>query len=516
MSTYTYRRGSIFWALTLIAVGGTFLYQNFNPSIHPWQIIAKFWPLLIIFWGASKLIDYLQAMAQPDKVAPPLFSASEVVLLLLILVFGTMLSKVVLHSNWGNWHWNDDDFGNVFNNSYTYTATLSQAVKPQPHLVLVDRRGDVEVHAADNSAIEAVVKETIRADSDQDAKRLSDQLKFSIVEEAGHYIFQSNADSLPDGGNNVHLNVSLRVPVATSAEVTCEQGDILVDGLKGDQTLVANHGDARVTNVEGLVRIHKSGGDTEVRQVKGSVELDGHGQDVQVGNVSGTVTVNGEYPGSLEFQDVAQTIRFTSSRTDMTAQKLSGRLSIEVGSLDGTGIDGPFEINTKAKDITLDGFKHALTITDTTGDINLHAAVPPTHPISVESKKGDIELTLPSGSNFQIEAVSHHGEVDSDFSGPSIKVNHEGDAPSIMGSYGKGGPQIRLATEYGAIHIVRQGAGPSESEKKEQTLLQPPIPPVPPVPPVLEMRWMRAARAGRAVRVRRLVREPHSRWPMAN
>lgn len=482
--SYTYRRGSIFWALTLIAVGGIFLYQNFNPSIHPWQIIAKFWPLLIIFWGASKLIDYLQAMAQPDKVAPPLFSASEVVLLLLILVFGTMLSKVVLHSNWGNWHWNDDDFGNVFNNSYTYTATLSQAVKPQPHLVLVNRRGDVELHAADHSDIEAVVKETIRADSDQDAKKLSDQLKFSIKEEAGHYILESNADSLPGGGDNVHLNISLRVPVATSAEVTCEQGDILVDGLKGDQSLTANHGDARVTNVEGLVRIHKSGGDTEVRQVKGSVELDGRGQDIQVDNVSGTVTVNGDYGGTIEFQDVAQTLRLKSSRTDMTMQKLSGRLSLEAGSLDASGLDGPFEITTKAKDITLDGFKHAVTINDTTGDINLHASGPLTHPISVESKKGDIELTLPAGSNFQIEAVSHHGEVDTDFSGPGIKVTHEGDAPSIMGSYGKGGPLIRLATEYGAIHIVRQGAGSSESEKKEQTLLRPPpLPPLPPLPP---------------------------------
>jgi len=515
MSTYgyTYRRGSIFWALTLIAVGGIFLYQNFNPAIHPWQVIAKFWPLLIIFWGASKLIDYLQAMAQPDKVAPPLFSASEVVLLLLILVFGTMLSKVVLHSNWMNWHWNDDDFGNVFNNSYTYTATLSQAVKPQPHLVLVDRRGDVEVHAADQSAVEAVVKETIRADSDQDAKRLSDQLKFSLVEQAGHYIFQSNADSLADNGNNIHLNVSLRVPVATTTEVTCEQGDILVDGLKGDQTLVANHGDARVTNVEGLVRIHKSGGDTDVRQVKGSVELDGRGQDVQMENVSGTVAVNGEYTGTVEFQDVTQSVRIASSRTDMTMQKLSGRLSMEVSSLDATGVDGPFEIKTKAKDISLDGFKHAVTINDTTGDINLHASVAPTHPISVESQKGDIELTLPPGSSFQIEAVSHHGEVDTDFSGPSIKVTHEGEAPSIMGSYGKGGPLIRLATEYGAIHIVRQGAGSSESEKKEQTLLRPPLPPAPPVPPALAWRWTRAARA---VRVHRLVREPNRRWPAAN
>ena len=41
MTAYVYRRGSIFWALTLITVGVLFLYQNFNPAIHPWQMEAR-------------------------------------------------------------------------------------------------------------------------------------------------------------------------------------------------------------------------------------------------------------------------------------------------------------------------------------------------------------------------------------------------------------------------------------------------------------------------------------------
>ncbi len=67
MNTYAYRRGTIFWALTLIGVGTIFLYQNFNPEVHPWHIIARFWPILIIFWGLSKLVDYLQSRARPEE-----------------------------------------------------------------------------------------------------------------------------------------------------------------------------------------------------------------------------------------------------------------------------------------------------------------------------------------------------------------------------------------------------------------------------------------------------------------
>jgi hypothetical protein len=470
MSVYTYRRGSIFWALTLIGVGCIFLWQNFDPSIHPWQVIAKFWPILIIFWGLSKLIDYVQAQAHPDTIPPPLFSGSEVVLLVLILVMGTIVSKVVLHpwQQWG-WHVDDDEISNMFLNSYTYTKTLSEPAHGMPHLVVADQRGDLEIRGADQAAIDVMAKESIRADDENAAKKISDSLKLEVVEEAGHYVLRSNRRSLSDDGRRVTLDLSLRAPIGTTCEIDSEHGDIAVDGLNGNQTLTTQKGDVRATNIQGLVKIHKTGGSTEVRSVKGSVELDGHGDDIEVADVSDTVTVHGEFSGALQFRNVAQTLRYESSRTKMTAQKLSGRLNMEVGSLEVNGIDGPFEVTTRQKDVTVNGFKHSVHITDNNGQITLQTSTPPTHDIQVESKNGAVELTLPPGSSFQIEADSHHGEVECDFSGPGLKVAREGDTPSITGSYGKGGPMIHINTDYGAIHILRAGS-------------QPPARPAPPEP----------------------------------
>jgi DUF4097 and DUF4098 domain-containing protein YvlB len=478
MNAYAHRRGSIFWALTLIAVGGLFLYHNFDPSIHPWQFIAKFWPVLIIFWGLSKLIDYIHAQSHPEAVAPPLFSGSEVVLLILILMLGTLVSRIVLHP-WHDWpgamgiNVDDDDFANLFMNSYTYSQTVSQAAKPQPHLMIINRRGDVEVHASDQTTIDAVVKETVRADNESDAKKAADQLKFSIAEEAGQYVFKSNVDSLPSSGRNVRLDITLRVPKGTSSEITAERGDISLDALTGDQMLTAKHGDVRVAGVEGLVKVNQSHGDTQVHDIKGNVEVDGRGGDVDVGGISGTATVSGDFSGAVQFRDVAQSLRFTSSRTDLTTQRLSGRLYMEMGSLDGRGVDGPFDLTTRQKDINLDGFAHSLKISDANGEIRLRASSPPKQPIDVTSERGGIELTLPEGSNFEIQANSSHGEVDSDFSGPGLKIVKEGDTPAITGTYGKGGPMIRLTTSYGTIRLARQGPHPPSG---------PNAPPAPPVP----------------------------------
>ena len=113
----------------------------------------------------------------------------------------------------------------------------------------------------------------------------------------------------------------------------------------------------------------------------------------------------------------------------------------------------------------------------------MQTSTPPTHDIQVESKNGPVELTLPPGANFQIEADSRHGEVECDFSGPGLKVVKEGDAPSISGSFGKGGPMIRINTDYGAIRILRAGSkppAPSEpaepSGKAQTTWNHPPHP----------------------------------------
>jgi DUF4097 and DUF4098 domain-containing protein YvlB len=478
MSVYSYRRGSIFWALTLIAVGAIFLYHNFNPTLHPWEIIAKYWPILIIFWGLSKLLDYLAARAHPETVPPPLFTGSEVVLLFLILALGTLLSHFVLRP-WQQWpaalgiDVEDEDFARMFYNSYTYTRTFSQPAGPQPRLLLVNRRGDVEIRGADQSTFDAVVKETIWAPNEDAAKKLSEQLKVELVPQAGRYLLQSNVDSLANGGRNLRLDITLRVPKTTSAQVTAEHGDLVLDGLKGDQTLSTKRGDTHISNTEGLIRISKSGGLSEVREVKGNVEMEGRGQDIDVSGVSGLVTVNGEFSGNVQFRNVTQTLRYNSSRTDLTAQRLTGRLSMEVGSLDATGVDGPFEITTRQKDITLAEFKHSVKVVNTNGDVRLRTSFPLTHPIDVDLKKGGIELTLPAAANFQIDASSDHGAVECDFTGTNLKVSKEGDTPSIKGSVGKGGPAIRLSTAYGTIHLGRGGPRPPSPPKNPE----PPSPP---------------------------------------
>lgn len=479
MSVPGYRRGSIFWALTLIAVGCLFLYHNFNPDLRPWHIIARYWPVAIIFWGVSKLIDYVQASRHPEAAPPRLFSGGEVLLLLLILALGTVISRMVLRPvhEWPHAFGIDVDTDFLLN-SYSFPETLSLPAKQDVRLMVADQNGDVEVRSGEKPNIEAVVKREIRAENEAAAKKINDALKVEIIEEAGTYVVRSNRDSLPGGSRSVSIDLVLSVPKGTSADVTSARGDITIEGLKGDQTVTSRSGDVRVANLEGLVRIHKSGDSVSIRGVKGSVEVDGRGDDIEAADVSGGVTVSGEFSGSVDFSGVGQILRFNSSRTNMTAQKLSGKLSMGRGSLEARGVEGPFEVSTQHKDITLAEFRNSVKVTTTNGDVRLETSTPPTGQIDVEVRKGEIALALPEKSSFNIDASSRHGEVKSAFSASSLKVNAEGESPSITGTVGRGGPKIRLTNSYGTISLEHWGDRPAKGGK-----VAPPVPPALPSPP---------------------------------
>lgn len=462
MSTYRHHRGSIFWALTLIGIGILFLYQNFNPAVRPWQLIAKYWPLLIIFWGLSKLVDYFHSRAHPDVAAPSLFSAGEVILLIIVLILGTLLSKTLLRPS-GEWPaflgMSDQQFADLFYNSYTFTQKVSQDVKGSPHLLIVNRRGNVDIRGSDQPNIGAVIQETIWAQNESSAKRIADRLKFHFSENGGQYELGSNLDTLPHSGRTVRLDMSLRVPGPTSAEVTDNDGDVIVSDLKGNQTLTTRHGDVHASNIEGVLRIHKSRGATSVHKIVGNVEIEGRGGDITVRNITGSATIEGNFSGAARFEDIARSLRYDSSRTNLAVQKLAGELTMDMGNLSASGVNGPFEVSTRDKDIDLKNFKYNVKIVNTNGDVHLQTVIPPTHSIDVNLKRGDITLSLPAASSFQIDAVSHNGDVSSEF--PGLKVSKEPPSPSIRGNYGRNGPLIRLLSTYGGIHLERASSAPS-------------------------------------------------------
>ena len=69
------RRRSVAGPIILIAFGLLFLLLNFLPDFDPWPVLARYWPLSLIFLGLGRIWDYYRY--RPSEVptagasAPP-------------------------------------------------------------------------------------------------------------------------------------------------------------------------------------------------------------------------------------------------------------------------------------------------------------------------------------------------------------------------------------------------------------------------------------------------------------
>jgi hypothetical protein len=63
------KRDSLVWGIILIALGTIFLLDRFGLDV--WDTVWKFWPVILILWGASKLFDGLKERDRTPKVQPP-------------------------------------------------------------------------------------------------------------------------------------------------------------------------------------------------------------------------------------------------------------------------------------------------------------------------------------------------------------------------------------------------------------------------------------------------------------
>ena len=181
----------------------------------------------------------------------------------------------------------DQQFAELFFKSYTFTQKVSQDVQGSPHLLIVNRRGNVDIRGSDRQNIGAAIQETVWAENESTARKIADQLKFHIAENGGQYELRSNLDSIPHSGRALRLDMVLRVPQSTTVEAIDDVTD-----LKGNQTLTTRRGDVRAGNIDGVLRVHQSRGSISAHKIDGSVEIEGRGGDIAVRNITGSVTVD--------------------------------------------------------------------------------------------------------------------------------------------------------------------------------------------------------------------------------
>jgi hypothetical protein len=289
-----YRRGSVFGALLLIAIGGLFLYANLHPEFSALAVVARYWPVLIIFWGLGKLMDYLMLRGRPEAVAATRITGGDIVGLIFLIILGTAFTKAVEHG-WrsGPIIIGDEEVACLFGNNYDFTEELRQEITPPITLTLNNLRGDVTLTVGSEDQIHLLGRKTVCAPSEAEAQELAGRVLPVLEESADGYNFHWEEESGTTGLMTAALEV--QVPRQMNLRLSGRSGELQVSGVQGEVSVELERGNALVHDIMGGVRVQIRSGDVNVSDVVGNIEIEGRGDEVLIRDSSGGVSLEGEF-----------------------------------------------------------------------------------------------------------------------------------------------------------------------------------------------------------------------------
>ena len=261
----------------------------------------------------------------------------------------------------------------------------SFSLKPGSKVTVRNQRGSIRVRTWDRQEASLKAVKVAWGATSEAARRGVEETEVRTEQRPeGLYIEAVLPERWPDldiGRVEVHLELCL--PKKVDLDLSNSRGDVRVEDVEGEVSVVNDRGGIALSGIVGGVEIHGDRSPVEVRDVEG---------EVSISNDRGSVRVE--------------------------------------------GVDGKVEVRNDR------------------GDITVRLPEDVRHPYILRTDRNRIEVHVPSGAAVSIYAKAHRGKVVTDF---PLDVSIRGRSSIARGELNGGGPEIRLLTDRGDIHILSDG-----------------------------------------------------------
>lgn len=447
------RPRSLTGPLLLLIIGGLFLWRNLHPDTPVFELIAQYWPFLLIGWGLLRLVEV--ALWRQGHVAG--LTGGEVVLVVLICVAGSLVwaareNGIHIDSRGLNW----------WGSSYDYPVEANAPAGAAKRIVFDNPRGSIKVTGADTKDVTVAGHKSVRAYARNEADKTNGATPLEIVAQGDHLLIRSNQDHAPEN-QQISDDLEVTVPRGVSVEAHGRTGDYEISEVTGDLELSTDHGDVRLANVDGNARLDIQRSDLiRATDLKGRLDLQGRGSDVELENIGGQITINGAYNGTLDFKNLAKPLKFEGARnTELSVQAVPGHINMDLSEFNGSNLVGPIRLVGDSRNIRMDQFTQSLELENQHGDVELHPGRLPLPSIEARSQSGRFDLVLPDKAAFQLDATAERGDAENDF-GPPIEKQSDGHSATLKGKLGDG-PTIHITSTRGSISVRKEGVEPGDA-----------------------------------------------------
>lgn len=229
--------------------------------------------------------------------------------------------------------------------------------------------------------------------------------------------------------------------VAARATARCASGSISISKVRDDASAYCASGSIRLEEIGGRAAAQSSNGSVTILKVGGDVEAASNSDNVLIEDVRGRVVAT-SFTGNVVVRQVDEGVRATATSSNIEITQAKGR--IEAETISGTIVLR----NVDSRDLRLKSLSSSVRY-----EGKLYAD----GRYEFNSFSGDVVLTLPADSEFNLTAQTFSGTINTEFpiQLTAGKLSNRG---PVQGVAGKGGAQIKAESFSGSVHLKKQPA----------------------------------------------------------
>jgi hypothetical protein len=345
----------------------------------------------------------------------------------------------------------------------TYTGTLPKATR-----LRINGHGPVTLDAGGHSFTYSI-RVSIAARSEAEARRLFERLPLHIATQGDWVV-------LTAPGGPALAAVTVKAPHLTNAAITTSDGaveasgidgtldadtragEIAVDRVRGQCTLVTGGGQVRVGEVDGPLRCTSSAGRITVKTVRGPAVLYTNGGDIQADQVGGESRIE-TMGGSIHVRAVSGTLTATSGGGEIVVEKADGVVTarnmmgpVQVGAAAGVHCENG------SGGIRISHIAGPIRVSTAMGSILADLAGGRLSDSFLATASGDITVVIPSNVGVTVRAENSMADtlrrIVSDYA--ALSARRVADRIVAQGAINGGGPVLQISDTRGTIFIKKQ------------------------------------------------------------
>lgn len=503
------RRGSLVFSSLLVFLSGSWLFFGGRAAV---PFIGRYWPVVLIFIGVVKMIDYYRLEGRFSVRVREIFGV------VFLIIFGMSASRAA------DVHWRLVPFDDLFNwdgawslsdfhgPSYSYTDEQSHAWKGQKPVIVHNAYGSVRINPGGSDQVQIFFKRQIYRSAEAEARLVNEKIRLIFEETERGLEVRTNRDQIKDEVTEFKTDLEVTLPENFPIEVHSSYGSVQVHGRKAATHVMSSFGAIDLNSITGNVDAENKGARIDLRNVVGNVTLRNRNSEILVEDVRGLSIVENFHGrirasalrgearlknnyaktevdgadgkleidapgGSVDVRNAASEVIIRGSHRRVDVANLRGPLDVQYdyGRVEGSElkgktnirgtslsvqlslVDAPVTVKTSGSSVTLEKISAAVTVETTHKKISINDFE---GPVQIANEYGDVQVESRVALRNPVTIALSHGDVVvrlAEGSGFRIEARTErGDVRSEFDSVTKGSADGGAATLTGGS----AGGGP--------------------------------------------------------